>query len=135
MLRQQRWTPDTCANSATGDACVLIEEWDDSLPEAERTHHFVRAEKLCSHHAARHGEDKPAAYAANRGENFRKNRVIAAIMEEYPALADNVEFSFTPERLLKIASRLRNLTTTQKNRIRTKLASLGLTASEVVLDE
>lgn len=105
MKRQQRWTPDTCANSATGDACVFVEEWDDAADPYARTHAFVSAEKLCSHHAAIHGSDHAAAFQANYDENRMKNKVFAIVqaMKADPNFPiDSFKWSFDAERNLTV---------------------------------
>lgn len=94
MIREQRWTPDTCANPATGDACVLIESWDDQLDDIARTHNFVRAEKLCSRHAATHGSNHAAAYSANYEENRRKNTALSIAQSVKPSLTHE-QYSWT----------------------------------------
>lgn len=103
MLREQRWIPDTCANPAAGDACSLIESWDDSVPVESRTHDFVRAEKLCSHHAAIHGSNHAAAFAANYAENRRKNIIWTAAQTVKPGIAfDQFKWSFSQDRVLTV---------------------------------
>jgi hypothetical protein len=114
MLRQQRWVPDTCASPATGDACVLVEEWDDAADPAARTHAFVRAEKLCSHHAAVHGADHAACFAANYAENRRKNTTwLIALSVKAGLTLDQFAWSFSADRVLT-ASFGANLTNQQK---------------------
>lgn len=83
MIREQRWTPDTCANPATGDACAFLETWDDTVPDVARTHNFRRAERLCSFHASLTGD---AAYGRVRDENNRKNMVWRLFQEIRPGL-------------------------------------------------
>jgi len=103
MLREQRWTPDTCANPATGDACVLIEVWDDAVPVESRTHNFVRAEKLCSHHAAQHGANHAAAFTANYAENRRKNISWVAAQSVRSTLnLENFKWSYNEQRVLTV---------------------------------
>lgn len=70
MIRRQRWTPDTCANPVTGDSCIFLEEWDDSIPAGERVVTLVDRERTCSRHAALEALE---AFAANYDENRRKN--------------------------------------------------------------
>jgi hypothetical protein len=75
MIRTQRFTPDTCANPAAGDACQLIEQWDDAVDQVARIHTMVTVEKQCSRHA---GLENAACYARNYEENRRKNTALAA---------------------------------------------------------
>jgi len=77
-IKTQTWEPDTCANPATRDVCILEETWDDTVPPESRTHTFSRAIQLCSRHAATHGIDHLAAYVANYAENDRKNITLRA---------------------------------------------------------
>lgn len=74
-FRQQRWTPDTCANPAAQDVCVWIEEWDDSVSAESRVHKLVRREQTCSFHAALTEAD---GYVACYDVNKRKNITMAA---------------------------------------------------------
>jgi len=114
MLRTQRWVPDHCANPATGDACSLIEEWDDAVPVTARIHKFVEAEKLCSRHAAQHGSDHAAAFTANYEENRRKNIVIPIAQSVKSALIpDHYSWAFDASGVLTV-SFAGNLTTPQK---------------------
>jgi len=108
MKRQQRWTPDTCANPATNDACIFIEEWDDAVDVYSRTHDFVMAEKLCSHHAAIHGSNHAAAFKANYDENRRKNKTCTVAIALRPDLTPMQVFeaftwSFDPQRNLTVS--------------------------------
>ena len=103
MRREQRWTPDTCTSPATDDACSLIEEWDDEIPAEARTHNFVRAEKLCSRHAAKHGLDHAAAFSANYEENRRKNVTLAVAQSVNPAIRlEDYRWSFDGDGALSV---------------------------------
>ena len=118
MIRTQRWTPDTCANPAIGDACSLIEEWDDQIPVQARTHNFVKAEKLCSRHQAAHGSDHAAAFTANYEENRRKNTAIAVAQSVKSSItADHVTWSFRADGVL-LMDYGGNLTANQKGQMK-----------------
>lgn len=114
MVREQRWTPDTCSNPAAGDACSLIESWDDQLPAVARTHNFVRAEKLCTRHAAAHGSNHAAAFTANYEENRRKNITLPVAQSVKASLTpDHYSWSIRADGVL-LASFGGNLTANQK---------------------
>lgn len=101
MIRQQRWTPDTCANPAAGDACVFIEEWDDSVAAEARVHTIKHAEKLCSFHAHL---DHPAAYNRVMDENRRKNTTWLAAQTAKPGiLLAHYSWSFDQDGVLTVA--------------------------------
>lgn len=83
MIRTQKWTPDTCANPATGDACVMLETWDDAVPPEARTHNFAEREKACSWHAA---EIPANGYGRCVSENRRKNMAFTMALGKNPNL-------------------------------------------------
>ena len=132
MLREQRWTPDTCANPATGDACVLIEVWDDAVAVEARTHDFVRAEKLCSRHAAAHGADHAAAFTANYDQNRRKN-ISLAIAQTIKSSVTNEMYvwTFSASGVLTVSFGS-NLTSNQRNQLQAA-ADLQFGAGKVVV--
>ena len=74
-----RWSPDTCA-------CVLDYEWDDELPQDQRTHTILEVIKGCSHHQG----TKEEVYDKVKDENMTKNRVLGEIMGSLPALVEEV---------------------------------------------
>jgi hypothetical protein len=98
MIRTQRWTPDTCANPATGDACVFIETWDDAVNPVSRTHDFSQRERVCSRHA---GLDPATCFATNYAENRRKNTMLMLAQSVKSTLtADQYKWSFDSNGLL-----------------------------------
>lgn len=83
MKREQRWTPDTCANPATGDVCIWIEEWDDEVDPIARSHDLVRRERACTWHAA---ETPESGFVRCYEENRRKNMSFNAIQTTRPGV-------------------------------------------------
>ncbi len=69
-IHVQRWVPDTCQSPATGDACSILEEWDDSVDPITRTHTLKTVEKVCSLHA---GVAGLTLFTRLYDENRRKN--------------------------------------------------------------
>lgn len=63
MLRQTRWSPDTCN-------CVLDYQWDDSVPESARTYTLKNIEKRCpEHNAVNNDQLYDAVLSENQGKN------------------------------------------------------------------
>ena len=80
-MRVTRWSPDTCG-------CVLEYEWDDSVDENHRTHSANKIVTACEAHK---GEvDKHVHFATVHGENTHKNEVHKTILENSPALTEEV---------------------------------------------
>lgn len=118
MIRQQRYTPDTCTNPATGDACSLIEEWDDAVDPVSRAHSMIRVEKQCSRHAAL---DPATCYARNYEENRRKNvsfSIAQSVKASLPLAA--FKWSFDQAGILSVDFG-DELTTQQKTQLRNAL--------------
>lgn len=114
MIRQQRWVPDTCASPATGDACVWLEEWDDSVDVAARTHTLVSREKACSFHAL---ETPASGFARCYDENKRKNITwSAALVEKASLTLDKYQWSYSDTGVLTVNFGS-DLTAQQKTRL------------------
>lgn len=96
----QRWTPDTCANAAGKDVCVVEEQWDRDVSQDERVHTLVRVVKKCSAHAALTDQE---IYDANKDENYRKNLVLSMLtaLDENVKLGE-VSWSFDGDRKLSV---------------------------------
>lgn len=75
MKHITRWRPDTCS-------CVLELEWDDEVPEAERTHEAVKVERCAVHQ--HQGEPHQAVFESVIGENRHKNEVHQHLIETLP---------------------------------------------------
>lgn len=96
----QRWTPDTCSNSATRDACVIEERWDKDVVPEERVHTLIRVVNKCSAHEAL--TDKQI-FEANKDENYRKNLVLSMlrVLDENIKIHE-VSWSFNQNRILLV---------------------------------
>jgi hypothetical protein len=81
MKRITTWSPDTCE-------CVLEYEWDDAVPENERTHAIVNVVKKCEFH--QHHSDKDAHFDDVLNENRHKNQVLAEILKNLPEDEKNI---------------------------------------------
>lgn len=115
MIRTQRWIPDTCANEATGDVCVFLETWDDSVPDIGRTHSFKTREKVCSRHGSL---PEQACYAANYEENRRKNVAIGIAKTTRPTMDEKqVRWSFRADGTLDLVIGT-DFTAQQRNQVR-----------------
>lgn len=68
MIHTNRWRPDTCE-------CVIEYQWDDSLPEKERTHKVVKIANACEKHKKIKGKQKQ--YEAITEDNIAKNKINA----------------------------------------------------------
>jgi hypothetical protein len=101
MIRTQRWIPDTCANPATGDSCVFLETWDDSLDPLVRTHDHKETERVCSIHAALSADPK-GHYARVVEENKRKNMSWLAARTIHPPVEWKPFWSYDASGTLKV---------------------------------
>jgi len=131
MIRQQRWIPDNCSGSPN-DACSFIEEWDDTVNVVSRQHSFVKAEHLCTRHAAMYDSDHSAAFIANYEENRRKNITwtIALALKSTLAL-DQYKWSFDNTGLLTVNFGSA-LTTNQKTQLQSN-CNLQFGLSKVII--
>lgn len=114
MIREQRWTPDTCAKPEAGDVCSVLETWDDTESEAARTHSFKIVEKKCSLHRDLEGKE---LYAALYEQNRRKNVVFAVVQSIKTIPAHQFSWKFDNDFNLTVDCGS-NLSTTQKNQLR-----------------
>jgi hypothetical protein len=80
MIHKNIWRPDTCG-------CEIEYEWDDSIPEKERTHTH-KSTKLCPVHAHLTGNNNKDGYDAVFEENTRKNKANKEIMDACPELTE-----------------------------------------------
>ena len=114
-LRQQRWVPDTCALPASGDACSILERWDDDTSEIARTHALDVVEKVCSLHAGLSGQ---ALFDALYDQNRRKNTVWSIVQTIRTGLTlDQYLWSFDANFVL-VVDFGSNLTNAQKTALR-----------------
>lgn len=127
-IRTTRWSPDTCS-------CVIEYTWDDTQPEATRTHTLDNYVNRCAAHSLLASDTD--RWNAVFDENPRKNNALQTSLDNGPtALYDTVDnsrqlkstitynFSWTgvaPNRVLTISFTGVNLTNQQKNTITTAL--------------
>lgn len=113
MLKRTRWQPDTCG-------CVIEYEWDDAVPQEERTHNYV-AHVACARHQA-----ASATLATVHSENRRKNEAVEALRVAVPLLRD-VEpgFTFTADGIMALRFQGVVLTGQQRTAASAVLARFG----------
>lgn len=81
MKHTTRWSPDTCD-------CVLEYEWDDVVPESERTHTPTSVVNTCSAHTSLSGV--AGKYNQVLSENQTKNKAIDEIIQNFPEVRKEV---------------------------------------------
>lgn len=132
MIRQQRWTPDTCFGVAQNQGCVLIEEWDDSQPEVSRTHTPVQVERVCAFHAALQGLGVSAVYNRALDENRRKNTTWSIAQSvKAQLLIEQMQWSYDANGLLTVQFGT-NLTNQQKTQLQ-NVANVQFGVGKVVI--
>lgn len=129
MIHTQRWTPDTCANPATGDACIIVETWDDAVPAVERVHSFQTYEKRCSYHAALDGL---ALYNGLYDQNRRKNTAFRLASSEKADLKYD-QFSWSYDASLVLTVDFGSLLTAQQKARVQSLCDLQFGPGKVVV--
>lgn len=135
------WIPDTCAIPQ----CIIQYQWDDTVPQEQRTHDNPVFLQRCSIHAAQPGDDS-ARWTTITEENPRKNQAWQSVIDNGPSsLVDtdvgtgtktlkaknpttgaplSLDFAFNgtpPNRLLTLTLVGITLTTQQKNNVQTAL--------------
>jgi hypothetical protein len=118
-INTTRWSPDTCK-------CVIEYQWDTEVPQEQRTHTISKVIARCNHHAQH--TDNHKHYSVLLEENPRKNKVMAALIERFPALTiidskgntvlnhNLLSWKYDSNRLLQIT--LPTLTQNEKQTIR-----------------
>lgn len=71
MLKTTTWKPDTCE-------CEIEYEWDDSVPQEQRTHTIKKVNKMCIHHQ---GKPDNECFEVVKDENTTKNRFLGVVLE------------------------------------------------------
>jgi hypothetical protein len=134
-LQTTTWSPDTCD-------CEIEYQWDDDLPQDERTHTISFVKKGCQNHRNLL-PNATVTYSCILDENNKKNNTLQTALEiapnqladvflgedgttQYYKLKDNIVFSFSfsgtaPNRVLTITFQGITLTTQQRNAIQNKL--------------
>jgi hypothetical protein len=104
-----RWGPDTCS-------CEFDLEWDDEVAEINRTIHLKSVVTRDAIHAAL--TDATEHYNAVLEENKRKNNTIFFANGRDDRLnGENMNWSFTPERVLEVTIVGVAVSRTRKNNI------------------
>ncbi len=106
MKQVTRWEPDTCG-------CVIDYDWEDSEPEATRTHAVRKIVGACPAHA---GLSEIPAFDTVLDENRRKSRAFGIAQELIPLAPplslDDYRWSFDDNRVLKVS--MARLSTAQR---------------------
>jgi len=94
MKQTTRWSPDTCG-------CVIDYEWDDAVPDSERTHIISKVITKCPAHAS---VGLPNIHFTQvLDENTTKNKAFEIVLSKAPALTpDNFRYSFDKNRKLVV---------------------------------
>ena len=79
MKRITQWKPDT-------HDCIIELEWDDAVPESERTHTVKRIVKSDPSHASKDVEQQ---FADILEENQRRNKVLGWIAENVASASED----------------------------------------------
>lgn len=126
MIKIQDFSPDTCN-------CRVQEQWDDAVPDNQRTFECVSIINRGDEHAAI--GDSATLYATIKEENRRKNLAFNKAVElaGFDATPDRVAWSFTPGRTLQLSFPTGGVS----NNIKTQIQSwcdnnLGLSLVEVL---
>jgi hypothetical protein len=134
VIHTTRWSPDTCQ-------CILEYEWDDSVPENQRTHTPATVVKKCTGHQPL--PDINSVFNTLLDENPRKNKALAEILANAPSnswydidatsgsrvFKQNITVKWTwtgtaPNRVLTLSFTGITLTNAQKNTLQTRLNTL-----------
>jgi hypothetical protein len=103
----QRFQPDTCT-------CVVLESWDDSVPDDQVVHTMVSIEHRGAEHASILDD---SLYGVIRAENVRKNLAIGVCLAAVPELGQDprqVAWVYTAGRTLLLSFPGVNLSGTLK---------------------
>lgn len=91
-IQKTKWKPDTCG-------CEIVYEWDDTVPQEERTHTLFSVSK-CPHHQ---GDINATAYQKVLDENQSKNQAVGLIInniEKIKGKEDEITWRFDDDRNL-----------------------------------
>ncbi len=93
-LQVTRWYPDTCD-------CIIDYQWDDTEPEAARTHTLKAVVKQCAAHSKI--PDDKQHFSTVLEENQRKNKAMAqASLLKADLDVQGIQWSFDQGRVLHI---------------------------------
>lgn len=110
MIQIQQYRPDTCN-------CIVLEAWDDSVPEDQRIHTLVGIVRRGDEHAS---ILDASLYPTIREENNRKNLCINQCKQVVTTIDPNrIKWVFTPGRLLQVSFEGINLPNATKQAIQT----------------
>jgi len=100
VIHEQEWIPDTCADPVRADSCILVETWDDAVPDGQRVLTFKARLRSCSRHA---GLADLECFLANYDENRRKN-VTFTIANQVKAIGlDKFAWNFDGNGVLHVS--------------------------------
>lgn len=93
-IHETRWEPDTC------NGCVVVYQWDDSVPESQRVHTIKSIVKPDEAYKNLSPDEQFKKIAE---DNIRKNVAVNEIVKERPDIKpDTVKFSYDAEKNLVI---------------------------------
>ena len=127
-IQTTRWSPDTCS-------CVIEYTWDDTEPEATRTHTVSNYINTCTEHSLL--ADNTTRWNTITEENPRKNTALQVALDNGPTtlydlsgtsrvLKPTITYNYSwsgipPNRVLTISFTGVSLTNAQKTTIRNAL--------------
>ncbi|MEK7180615.1 MAG: hypothetical protein AAB706_04015 [Patescibacteria group bacterium] len=76
-IQKTLWSPDTCG-------CQIEYQWDDAVPQDQRTHTISSIVKSCPIHT--HHIDKSAHFGDVLSENQSKNKAIGLLIKIFKKL-------------------------------------------------
>ena len=128
-MKKTLWKPDTCD-------CEIEYEWDDSVPENQRTHSVSRIIKQCPIHKELATSEK--CFGAVLEENIRKNSFLKEIMDNisevveettsadgktFKKLKDGLEYNWSFDSARNLVVDLSKFEEQLKNKIKTLAVS------------
>ena len=104
-IQRTLWSRDTC--DPTGEnkfSCQIEYEWDDTVPQDQRTHTVSQIIKTCPIH--QHHIDKVAHYQDVLDENQSKNKAIGLLIKTFVKLdggQDEIKWRFEEDRTIVLS--------------------------------
>ena len=96
-IQKTLWSPDTCG-------CQIEYEWDDTVPQDQRTHTVSLIVKACPIHS--HHTDISTHYDDVLGENQSKNKAIGLLVKTFKKLdggQDEIKWRFEADRSIVLS--------------------------------
>lgn len=91
-IQTTRWRPDTCK-------CIMEYQWDDTVPQDQRTHSVSKIVEACPIHTGQ--PDKETHYNIVKDENQSKNKAVGLLVKTFAKLdggAEEIKWRFDENR-------------------------------------